>query len=125
MAGSTNPMQSRLVNGAVIISYTDNTADTLLLKNPESWWPIEQDYMDDGYAFTIDAARPIRIHLKTGKIVSVLDNSIEAYSGKMIDGGAATVLDMPLNNTKTLKELKLQTIANDVVIGLMAITLIR
>jgi len=125
MAGSTNPMQSRLVNGAVIVSYTDNTADTLLLKNPQSWWPIEQDYMDDGYACTIDAAKPIRIHLKTGKVVSVLDNSIDAYSGKMIDGGAATVLDMPLNSTKTLKELKLQTIANDVVIGLMGVTLIR
>jgi hypothetical protein len=125
MAGSTNPMQSRLVNGAVIISYTDNTADTLLLKNPETWWPIEQDYMDDGYAFTIDAARPVRIHLKTGKIVSDYDNSIAAYNGKMIDGGAATVLDMPLNATKTLKELKLQTIANDVVIGLMGVTLIR
>lgn len=125
MAGSTNPMQSRLVNGAVIISYTDNTADTLLLKNPETWWPIEQDYLDDSYAFTIDAARPVRIHLKTGKIVSDYDNSIEAYNGKMIDGGAATVLDMPLNRFKTLKDLKLQTIANDVVIGLMAITLVR
>jgi hypothetical protein len=125
MAGSTNPMQSRLVNGAIIVSYTDNTADTLLLKNPETWWPIEQDYMDDGYAFTIDAARPVRIHLKTGKIVSDYDNSIVAYNGKMIDGGAATVLDMPLNITKTLKELKLQTIANDVVIGLMSVTLIR
>jgi hypothetical protein len=125
IAGSTNPMQSRIVNGAVIISYTDNTADTLLLKNPETWWPIEQDYMDDGFAFTIDAARPVRIHLKTGKIVSDYDNSIAAYNGKMIDGGAATVLDMPLNKTKTLKELKLQTIANDVVIGLMAATLVR
>jgi Domain of unknown function (DUF4450)/Bacterial alpha-L-rhamnosidase 6 hairpin glycosidase domain len=125
MAGSTNPMQSRLVNGTVIISYTDNTADTLLLKNPETWWPIEQDYMDDGYAFTIDAARPVRIHLKTGKIVSDFDDSIKAFEGKMIDGGAATVLDMPLNINKILKELKLQTIANDVVIGLMAITLIR
>jgi Domain of unknown function (DUF4450)/Bacterial alpha-L-rhamnosidase 6 hairpin glycosidase domain len=125
MAGSTNPMQSRLVNGAVIISYTDNSADTLLLKNPETWWPIEQDYMDDGFAFTIDAAKPIRIHLKTGKIISEYDNTIKAYEGKMIDGGAATVLDMPLNSTKTLKDLKLQTIANDVVIGLMAITLIR
>jgi len=125
MAGSTNPMQSRMVNGAVIISYTDNTSDTLLLKNPETWWPIEQDYMDDGFAFTIDAARPVRIHLKTGKVVSEYDNSIAAYKGKMIDGGAATVLDMPLNKSKILKELKLQTIANDVVIGLMSITLMR
>jgi hypothetical protein len=125
MAGSTNPMQSRLVNGAVIISYTDNTADTLLLKNPETWWPIEQDYLDDGYAFTIDAPRPVRIHLKTGEISSAYNNNIEKYSGKMIDGGAATVLDMPLNPAKTLKDLKLRAIANDVVIGLMSVTLQR
>ena len=125
MAGSTNPMQSRLVNGAVIITYTDNTADTLLLKNPETWWPIEQDYMDDGFAFTIDAARPVRIHLKTGKIVSDYDDSIAAYSGKMIDGGAATVLDLPLNKNKEVKNLVLKTIANDIVVGLMAVTLLR
>lgn len=125
MAGSTNPMQSRLVNGAVIITYIDNSTDTLLLKNPETWWPIEQDYMDDGFAFTLDAARPIRIHLKAGKIVSDYDNSIGAYNGKMIDGGAATVLDLRLNKNKELKNLILKTIANDVVIGLMAITLLR
>ncbi|MBC7889765.1 MAG: DUF4450 domain-containing protein [Ferruginibacter sp.] len=125
MAGSTNPMQSRIVNGAVIILYADNSADTLLLKNPETWWPIEQDYMDDGFAFTIDAPRPVRIHLKTGKIVSDWDNSIAAYNGKMIDGGAATVLDMPLNEKKVLKSLTVKAIANDVVIGLMGVTLRR
>lgn len=37
-------------------------------------------------------------------------------------GGAATILDMPLNWRKTLKELRLQTWSNDVVIGLMSIT---
>ncbi len=125
MAGSTNPMQSRVVNGTVIISYTDNTADTLLLKNPETWWPIEQDYMEDGFAFTIDAARPVRVHLKTGAMMSDYDNSIDVYKGRMIDGGAATVLDMCLDPAKSLKALKLQTIANDIVIGLMSVTLQR
>ncbi|MEO6231014.1 MAG: DUF4450 domain-containing protein [Ferruginibacter sp.] len=123
MAGSTNPMQSRMTNGAVIIKYTDGKADTLLLKNPENWWPIEQDYYDDGYAFKTNAAEPIRIHLKTGKIVGDFDHSIDAFNGKMIDGGAATVLDLPLNPAKTLKELVLETWTNDVVIGLMALTL--
>jgi hypothetical protein len=122
MAGSTNPMQSRMTNGAVIISYTDETADTLLLINPQSWWPIEQDYYDDGYAFTIDAARPVRIHLKTGAILSDLGDTIKKYNGKQVDGGAATLLDMPLQKNKQLKELKLQAWANDVVIGLMSVT---
>ncbi len=124
MAGSTNPMQTRMDNGAIIVKYMDETADTLLLKNPENWWPIDQDYLEDGYAFQTNAPRPVRVHLKTGHIVSEFDNTIEAFNGKMIDGGAATVLDMPLSPNKPLKELVLQTWANDVVIGLMAITLI-
>jgi len=81
--------------------------------------------MDDGFAFTIDAARPVRIHLKTGKMVSDYDDSMAAYNGKMIDGGAATVLDLPLNKSKELKNLALKTVANDVVIGLMGVTLLR
>jgi hypothetical protein len=47
-----------MVNGRVIVFYTDNSADTLELKNPENWWPIEQDYMNDGFAFTLDALGP-------------------------------------------------------------------
>jgi len=47
------------------------------------------------------------------------------YHGRDIAGGAATVLDMPLNSSKTLRSVTLKTIANDVVIGLMAITLLR
>jgi hypothetical protein len=43
----------------------------------------------------------------------------------MINGGAATVLDLPLNRNKVLKEMTLVTVANDVVIGLMSLTLVR
>ena len=66
MTGTTNPMQSRIVNGEIIINYTDGTSDKLELKNPENWWPIEQDYYVDGFAFTTDAPRPVRVSLKTG-----------------------------------------------------------
>jgi hypothetical protein len=125
MAGSTNPMQSRMTNGAMIVSYTDGTNDTLLLKNPQTWWPIEQDYFEDGYAFSTNAARPIRVHLKTGIVISTLNDPDNKYNGKMIEGGAANVLDLPLDKHKTLKELKLQTWCNDVVIGLMSVTLVR
>jgi len=125
MAGSTNPMQSQLVNGKIIVQYTDGSSDSLLLKNPENWWPIEQDYYDDGYAFKTNEVKPVRIHLKTGKIISTFDDSIGPFNGKMIDGGAATVLDMPLKKEKALQSIVLQTLANDVVIGLMSLTLIR
>jgi hypothetical protein len=35
------------------------------------------------------------------------------------------VLDLPLDSTKELKTLTVRTLANDVVIGLMAATLVR
>ncbi|MEO6523383.1 MAG: DUF4450 domain-containing protein [Mucilaginibacter sp.] len=127
MAGSTNPMQSRLVNGEVTITYKDNTTHVLQLKNPQTWWPIEQDYEDDGYAFQLNAARPIRVYLKSGVAATEWNQfkAIKGFANRGIDGGAGTILDLPLNPAKELKSLQLKTIANDVVIGLMGVTLVR
>lgn len=125
MAGSTNAMQSRLVNGYVIVQYKDATADTLQLVNPQNWWPIEQDYINDGYAFTTGAPIPLRLYLTEGKFAYGLEkySSIKGFSNRAIEGGAATVLDMPLNPSKELQSLSVKTMANDVVIGLMSVTL--
>jgi hypothetical protein len=127
VAGTTNPMQSRIVNGEIQVNYTDGTSEILQLKNPENWWPIEQDYFVDGLAFTTDAPKPPRVYLKSGEISRTFTDfkSIKGFSNFGIDGGAATILDLPLDKNKTLKSLTLKTIANDVVIGLMSATLIR
>lgn len=127
MAGTTNPMQSRFVNAEVIFRYRDGTADTLLLKNPENWWPIEQDYMNDGFAFTTDAPVPYRLYLKEGIFSKEWNKyiTIRGFSNRGIDGGAATVLDLPLNPQKELKDMMVKSIANDVVVGLMSVTLVR
>ncbi len=127
MAGSTNPMQSRMTNGEVVVQYKDGTSDKLELKNPENWWPIEQDYYVDGYAFTTDANKPLRLYLASGEATRIFNRyvTIRGFSNRGIDGGAATILGMPLNNQKELKSLTLKTIANDVVIGLMSVTLVR
>ena len=127
MAGSTNPMQSRMVNGQVLVNYKDGTTDTLQLSNPANWWPIEQDYIIDGYAFTTGADFPLRLYLKEGKFDYGLKkySTIKGLTDMAIDGGAATVLHMPLNVSKELKSLTLKTLSNDVVIGLMSVTLQR
>ncbi len=127
MAGSTNPMQSRLVNGEVRVQYTDGSADTLWLKNPENWWPIEQDYYTDGYTFTTGATTPLRLYLKSGRIATTAPEytTIKGFSNRAIDGGAATILDMPLKADKELKSISVHALANDVVIGLMSVTLVR
>jgi hypothetical protein len=127
MAGTTNPMQSRITNGVVIVKYSDGTSDTLLLKNPENWWPIEQDYYIDGFAFTGGEEIPERLYLKEGKFSKGLPSyiSIKGFTNMGIDGGAATVLNMFLNKNKALRSLIVHAISNDVVIGLMAVTLVR
>jgi hypothetical protein len=127
MAGTTNPMQSRMVNGLVVVSYTDGSRDTLELKNPENWWPIEQDYITDGEAFNTGAPMPERLYLKEGVFAKGRPSytSIKGFSDRAIEGGAATLLGMPLQHDKVLYSLSVYTIANDVVIGLMALTLAR
>ena len=45
--------------------------------------------------------------------------------GGAVPGGAATVLDLPLDATKELKSITVRAIANEVVIGLMSVTLLR
>jgi len=125
MAGSTHHMQSRFDNGEVSVEYTDGTSEKLVLRNPETWWPIEQDYYDDGFAFDPGVSKPVRVYLKTGEVKTESYQVLSKNRGNRIKGGAATVLDLPLNPKKELKQLSLKTLANDVVIGLMAITLVR
>lgn len=127
MAGTTNHMQTHFVNGRINVEYTDDTSDTLELINPENWCPIEQDYFENGLAFKLNAPRPYRLHLKTGLVSNDLekDLKIDGVYGRKIDGGAALLLDMPLNNTKILRKISVQTVANDVIIGLMSVTLQR
>jgi hypothetical protein len=127
MAGSTDPMQSRITNGVIDIRYKDGSSDELALNNPETWWPIEQDYYEDGFAFSTGVPRPLRVYLKTGAISDKREGrtTIKGFSGTGIDGGAATVLNMPLHPDKELDRLVLRTAAQDVVIGLMSLTLAR
>lgn len=125
MAGSTNPMQSRLDNGRVTITYTDGSQEVLILHNPDTWWPIEQDYYLDGYAFYTDTPVPPRVHLKTGLITRDFGSyvSYKGFTDYGIEGGAATVLDLPLDPGKELASLTLTTLANDVVIGVLGVSL--
>ena len=125
MAGSTNHMQSRIENALVVAAYADGTADTLRLVNPDNWCPIEQDYFVDGMAFHTTAPRPIRIAFGTGTVSRDLGREFcmdEVY-GRPIPGGAAQMLRMPLDAAKELRSLTLRTLSNDVVVGLMAVTL--
>ena len=125
MAGSTNHMQSRIDNALVVVSYKDGSSDTLRLRNPDNWCPIEQDYYVDQRQFRTVQPRPYRVSLGTGTVSRNLGEAlnIQGVYGREIPGGAAQLLCMPLDKKKKLKSLSLHTLSNDVVVGLMAITL--
>jgi lysophospholipase L1-like esterase len=124
MAGSTNHMQSRLDNGEVIVIYADGLSSRLALHNPTTWWPIDQDYFIDDFAFARPEPIPPRIDLKTGN-VRLLDPRTFKGTGGLIPGGAATALALPLDPANDLRSLTVRALANEVVIGLMAATLAR
>ena len=136
LAGSTNEMQSRIDNAIIVATYQDGSSDTLRLENPTNWCPIEQDYYLDGLAFTAAAKRPYRVHLGSGTvsrhlapIVGICDwdgkprQDLNSAEPQIIPNGAAQMLKMPLNPHKALRELQLRTLSNDVVVGLMGMTL--
>jgi hypothetical protein len=124
MAGSTSAMQSRFDNGEVIVTYADGSSARLALHNPTTWWPIDQDYYIDDFAFRLPEPLPVRVDLKTGKIRVLTFPEFQGHGG-VIPGGAATVLELPLDSSRELKALTVRALANEVVIGLMSVTLQR
>ncbi|WP_035707106.1 DUF4450 domain-containing protein [Niveispirillum irakense] len=124
MAGSTNHMQSRIDNGAVLVTYKDGGTARLPLRNPDNWWPIEQDYFIDDYQFRRPGPLPPRIDLKTG-VVRLLDEQAFKGRGGSVAGGAATALALELDPERELHSLTIHALANEVVVGLMAATLER
>jgi hypothetical protein len=117
-------MQSRFDNGEVLITYAGGSTARLALHNPTTWWPIDQDYYLDDFAFARPEPLPVRVDLRTGKI-RVLELAAFKGKGHTVPGGAATVLDLPLDPGQELKSLTVRALANEVVIGLMSLTLAR
>ena len=124
MAGSTMPQCSRMQHGTVSVTYADGSTAKLRLRNPESWWPIEQDYLLDDYFFVNDAPLPPRVDLRSGK-TRMLDIASFKGKGRTVPGGSATILHLPLDATKELASLQVEAELYGIVIGLLAATLVR
>ena len=126
MAGSTNHMQCHIDNGLIRVYYKDGTCDKMALRNPDNWAPIEHIFFEDDLAFNRHAPALYRLRLKTGEISNNFGEEL-GFPGasRELDGGAAILLEMPLNPDKKLSHLVLETLSLDVVIGLMGITLQR
>ena len=76
------------------------------------------------FAFARPEPIPPRLDLQSGKL-RVMDPADCQARGRIIPGGAATVLDLPLDPAKDLRSLTVRCLGNEVVVGLMALTLAR
>lgn len=128
IAGSTNHMQVHIDNALIIAEYTDGSADTLALRPPYNYCPIEQDYYVDGKAFIMPELKPLRISLSTGIVSRELGDAMgvpatEVY-GRELKGGAAQMITMPLDANKRVRQFRLRCLSNDIVVGIMGITLL-
>jgi len=129
MAGTTGPMQYGVENGRVTVFYTDGTKSVLILKNPDTWCPIQEDYFTDDLAFNIASTRPYRVSFKTGLVSRNIGKVMGIQAGEVsrreIKGGAGVILGVPLDPDKELKSIQWKAVANEVIVGVMAITLIQ
>jgi hypothetical protein len=124
LAGTTLPQCSRMTHATVSVNYTDGTTAALSLRNPETWWPIEQDYLLDDFLFVNQAPLPPRVDLSTGQ-TRVLDPIAFHGKGRTVRGGAATILHLPLDPAKNLASLQIQSDLYGIVVALLAATLVR
>jgi hypothetical protein len=124
MAGTTYPQASRMQHGTVTAIYKDGTTSRLVLRNPETWWPIEQDYLLDDYLFINKAPLPPRVDLATGK-TRLLDATSFKGKGRQVHGGAATILSLALDPERELASVRIECDLYGVVLALLAATLLR
>ncbi len=107
ICGSTNSMQTRIANGRVVLTYADGVEDVLELVPPENFWTLcpiggtDYDYERDGFCLP-----------RTPPPTVQLGNNCRAM-----------VLNRRLRPDMTLKSVTLETLSQEVIIGLMGVTL--
>ena len=109
VCGSTNPMQTRIANAEVRFKYADGRIEKLALVPPLNFWSLcpfggtDYDYRDD--AFCLPKEPPPTVQLGANC--------------------RAMVLSWKLRPGVTLEDVTLETLSQDVVIGLMGVSLMN
>lgn len=110
VCGSTNPMQCRIANARLRMQYADGVVDDLDLVPPMNFWSLcplnnifDYDYKRD--AFALPPKPPATVQL----------------------GGncRAMLLNLKLRPDAELKQVTLETLSQEVVIGLMGVTIMN
>ena len=111
-------------HATVIVRYSDDGTAELALRNPETWWPIEQDYLLDDYLFINKAPLPPRVDLSSGQ-TRILDAVAFQGRERSVKGGAATIMHLPLDPARALRSLEIRVELYGIVVAVLAATLQR
>ena len=100
---------------------------------------INEEYVFDDYAFWSAPVMPLRFRLDNGEVgrhinstellttVPLKKENKEKKIGEnnryAIEKGAGVILNMPLNPARRIRAIRIKTLSNDIVVGIMAITL--
>lgn len=109
LCGSTNPMQVRIANAVLRLHYSDGTEERLELIPPFNFWTlcpmggVDYDYRRDGYSLP-----------KVPPITAQLGANCRAI-----------VLGWSLRPGAILKSVELESLSQEVVIGLMGVTIMN
>lgn len=126
---TTFPQATWSRHATVAVRYRDGKEDVTELRSPRNWWPVEQDYMLDDYLFRLseepDAELPWRVDLRTGRARKLSAAGLRGKAQRGIPGGAAYVLEIPLDNARELAEVTMHCELYGVVMGVAGMTLGR
>ncbi|MCX6879800.1 MAG: hypothetical protein NTW21_39250 [Verrucomicrobia bacterium] len=109
VSGSTTPMQGKIANAVVRFNYADGQQEALDLVPPENFWSlckygnVDYNYERDGFSLPKEAPPTVQLGTNCRAMV---------YGWKLRPG-------------VELKEITLETLSQDVVIGLMAASIMN
>jgi hypothetical protein len=109
VCGSTNPMQGRIANAVLRFRYADGKEETLELVPPLNFWSlcpfgrVDYDYKRDGFALGKEPPPQVKLG----------ENCRAMVYGQKLRPGVA------------LKDVTLETLSEEVVIGLMAVSMMN
>jgi hypothetical protein len=129
LAGATFPQATRSCHAEVVIAYATGEPQHAQLRSPDTWWPVEQDYILDDYIFRLDPRQNAAVRVEW-RVDLFSGQSRELYPAKHsagggIKGGSAFVVSIEADPQRELQAIELHTRLYGVVLAWMGMTLER
>ncbi|KQU55188.1 hypothetical protein ASG67_17820 [Sphingomonas sp. Leaf339] len=103
LSGTTNQMQTGIANGQVILRYSDGVEERHDIHHPKDFWDVAGDYNYPIDGFSLPKTPPPTLQLDKGS--------------------RAVAMVLPLRSGCKLREVELETLSMEVIIGLMALSI--